>query len=110
LVAGGSKGSLKLFQDIFHLQSSSYEMRHTIEAARAASDAEKAVSKAEAAGTATTAEVEYAKAATALKRARLAAAKAAAEGKPVPEEALKGAELSLADAKAVIERKRSRVS
>ncbi len=102
LVAGGSKGSLKLFQDFFGLQSSAFKMRHSLQAAKAAADAEKAQSEAEAAPNKATAEIARAKVAAAVKRAKDAAAKAAVEGKAVPSETLTAADSALkAAAKAV---------
>ena len=105
LVAGGSKGSLKLFQDFFDLQSSAFRMRRSLQAAQAATDAEKAKDEAEAAPTKAAAEIASAKAAAAVKRAKDAAAKAAADGKTVPSETLAAAEEALNAARAAVDAK-----
>ncbi|MCP4246087.1 MAG: hypothetical protein GY778_03470 [bacterium] len=92
LVAGGSKGSVKLFQDMLNLQSSAFRMRHTIQAAKAAEDAEKAEAQAEAAPTKRGAEIAKAKADAAVKRVKVAAARAEADDKVVPSEVIDAAE------------------
>ncbi len=102
VIAGGSKGSLKLFQDVLGLQSSAYKVRHTIEAEQAASEAETALAKAETAPNTTIAAVERAKAENAVRRVRVATAKAVAEGNPIPTGPLTHAEVSLAVSKAVV--------
>ena len=105
LVAGGSKGSLKLFQEFFDLQSSAFRMRHSLQAAQATAAAEKASAEAVAAPNKAAAEIARAKVAAAVKKAKDAAAKAAAEGKAVPSETLGAADQALADAdKAVASR------
>ncbi len=105
LVAGGSKGSLKLFQDFFGLQSSAFKMRHTLQAAKAAQEAEQAQAAAEAAPTKATAEIARAKAATALKKVKAAAVKAAAEGKVVHAETIAAANSALVNATAAVDKK-----
>ncbi len=98
LVAGGSKGSLKLFQEFFDLQSSAFRMRHSLQAAQATAAAEKASAEAVAAPNKAAAKIARAKVAAAVKKAKDAAAKAAAEGKAVPSETLGAADQALADA------------
>lgn len=104
LIAGGSKGSLKLFQDVLGLQSSAYKVRHTIEAEKAASDAETALARAASAPSSAMAEIERQKAKKAVKRVRVATAKAVAEGEPVPVTTLAVTESPLSGDKTVIGR------
>lgn len=102
LVAGGSKGSLKLFQDFFDLQSTAFRMRHSLQAAQAAAAAEEAKAAVTAAPTKATAEIAKVKVAAAVKRVKVAAAKAVAEGKTIPSETLAAADQALADAEAEV--------
>lgn len=107
LVAGGSKGSLKLFEDVFNLQSSAFRMRRSLQAGKAADDADKAKLEAEAAPNKATAEIARAKVAAAVKKAKDAAAKAAGEGKTVPSETLDAANGALWAATAAVNAKKN---
>ena len=106
LVAGGSKGSVKLFEDFFNLQSSAFKVRRAIQANMAAAEAEKAEAEAKAAPNKAAAEVARAKAETAVKKVKDAAAKAAAEGKAVPSETLETADAALVAATRAVEEKK----
>ena len=105
VVAGGSKGSLKLFQDVFGLQSTAFKIRHSLQAAKAADEAERAGSEAEAAPTKATAEIAKGKATAALKKVKIAAVKAAADGRPVPTETIAVADAAVASATAAVDKK-----
>ena len=105
LVAGGSKGSVKLFQDMLNLQSAAFRMRHTIQATKAGEDAKKAKAQAEAATTKRGAEIAKAKADAAVKRVKVAVARAEADDKVVPSEVIDAAESALTDASEAVDRK-----
>ena len=105
LVAGGSKGSVKLFQDMLNLQSAAFRMRHTIQATKASEDAKKAKAQAEDATTKRGAEIAKAKAAAAVKRVKVAVARAEADDKVVPSEVIDAAESALKDASEAVDRK-----
>jgi hypothetical protein len=92
LVAGGSKGSLKLFQDFFDLQSTAFKMRHALQAAQAAEAAKEATVAVEAAPTKAAAEVAKAKVDAAVMKVKVIAAKAATEGTVVPATVVAAAE------------------
>ncbi|MGQ0720400.1 MAG: hypothetical protein ACT4PE_02375 [Candidatus Eiseniibacteriota bacterium] len=100
VVAGGSKGSQKLFQDLLDLQSSAFRARYSIQAAKAAEEAEKAEMAAEAAPSRATAEVAKEKAAAAVRKAVTAASKAEFKGHIVPATSVAKAEAALARAAA----------
>jgi hypothetical protein len=100
VVAGGSKGSQKLFQDLLQLQSSAFKARYSIQANRAAEEAEEAVEAAEASPTRAGAEMAKEKAAAAVKKAVTAASKAEFKGHVVPSDAVAKAEAALERAKA----------
>lgn len=107
LVAGGSKGSVKLFQDMLNLQSSAFKMRHTTQAARAAEDAKTAAAEAEIATTPTGKKTARAKAEAAFKRVKVAAAKAEADDKAVvvPSELIEEAKSALKGASKAVDTK-----
>jgi hypothetical protein len=107
LVAGGSKGSVKLFQEYFALGSTAHKMRHSIQAAKAAEEAQRAsgevqddaISKA-------TAQIKKASVDAAFRRTMIAAETARAKGLPVPIKAVEAAENALKDAEAAIAAKK----
>lgn len=106
LVAGGAKGSVKLFEDWLNLQSSAFRMRRVLQAEQAAAAAEKSAAEAQAAPTKAAAEIARAKVQTHVRRAQEAAVAAAAEGKAVPSSTLHAAEHALAEAEAAVAAKR----
>jgi hypothetical protein len=100
VVAGGSKGSQKLFQNLLQLQSSAFKARYSIQATRAAEEAEEALAAAEASPTRAGAEMAKERAAAAVKKAVTAASKAEFKGHVVPSDAVAKAEAALERAKA----------
>jgi hypothetical protein len=105
VVAGGSKGSQKLFQDLLDLQSSAFRARYSIQAAKAAEEAEKAEMAADAAPSRASAEIAKEKAVAAVRKATTAAFKAQFKGHVVPTASVAKAEAALARATAAAQSK-----
>jgi len=103
LVAGGSKGSVKLFEDLLNWQGTAAKARDALLASRAADEAEEASKEAQKAGTKEAAHAARNKAATAVRKAKDVAIKATAKGKSIAPEILARAETALQKADAVVD-------
>lgn len=103
LVAGGSKGSVRLFQDFFNLQSTAFRMRHTLQAAKAAADVEEAKKAVVSASSKQGGEIAFRRAKAANERVRKAVLKGESAGQPVLPSVIRSAKEALDDAEAAVE-------